>query len=76
MHNLTVMFTVKKAVKSVVEKDQQRILALSLAHDGKLIVKGDDQTVGNMDNTLNDALKHVLSEVQEDHGERLAYVES
>ena len=62
MNNLTVMFT-KKAVKSVVEKDQQRILALSLAHDGKLIVKGDDQTVGNMDNSLNDALKHILSEV-------------
>ena len=42
MNNLTVMFTVKKAVKSVVEKDQRRILAVSLAHNGKLIVKGDD----------------------------------
>ena len=39
MNNLTVMFTVKKAVKFVVEKDQWRILAVLLAHDGELIVK-------------------------------------
>ena len=39
------MIAVKKAVKNVVNKEQKRILVISLAHDDELVVKGDNATV-------------------------------
>ena len=41
---LSKMIAVKKAVKTVVNKDQKRILVISMAHDDDFLVKGDNAT--------------------------------
>ena len=62
------MFAVKKAVKSVVDKEQQRILVISLAHDDELVMKGDHATVAKVerDEQLKEALKLALNEMPEE----------
>ena len=73
------MFAVKKAVKSVVDKEQQRILVISLAHDDELVIKGDHATVAKVegDEQLKEALKLALKEMPEvDDFGRLSYMES
>ena len=73
------MFAVKKAVKSVVDKEQQRILVISLAHDDELVIKGDHATFAKVegDEQLKEALKLALKEMPEvDDFGRLSYMES
>ena len=79
------MISVKKAVKNVVNKEQKRILVISLAHDDELVVKGDNATVGNLDGNenLKEGLKQILHELPEEDdasynfgGSALTYTES
>ena len=82
---LSKMIAVKKAVKNVVNKEQKRILVISLAHDDELVVKGDNATVGNLDRNehLKEGLKQILNDmpVEDDAsynfgGSVLTYTES
>ena len=49
------MLAVKKAVQRIVDREQKRTLVVSLKHDEKLMVKGDNMSVANVD--ANDQLK-------------------
>ena len=78
------MQSVKKAVKSVVDKEQKRILVVSLVHDGELVVKGDNISYSLLadDEATKTALKRMLNEDPEESetsynfGQQLSYVES
>ena len=52
------MLAVKKAVKGIVDREQKRILIVSLTHDEQLMVKGDNLSVANVD--ANEGLKEVF----------------
>ena len=55
------MQAVKKAVKSVIEREQRRILVVTLSHDGELVLMGDNVSLGYVEN--NDIAKEVLKTV-------------
>ena len=55
------MQAVKKAVKPVIEREQRRILVVTLSHDGELVLKGDNVSLGYVEN--NDIAKEVLKTV-------------
>ena len=52
------MQVVKKAVKSAIEREQRRILVVTLSYDDELVLKGDNVSLGYVDN--NDMTKEVL----------------
>ena len=54
------MLAVKKAVKGIVDREQKRILIVSLTHDEQLMVKGDNLSVANVD--ANEGLKEVFKQ--------------
>ena len=62
------MQAVKKAVKSVVEKEYKRILVITLAHDDQLVVKGDNMSYLNLEEDVNltTALKRILTDRREE----------
>lgn len=78
------MQAVKKAVRGVIEKEQQRILVLTLSHDGEVIVQGDNFSFSNLedDATAMDRIKLLLSRKPDDgetsynFGNKLSYVEN
>ena len=78
------MQAVKKAVKSVVEKEHKRILVITLAHDDQLVVKGDNMSYLNLEEDVNltTALKRILTDRREEEetsynfGHNFAYKES
>ena len=55
------MQAVKKAVKSVIEREQRRVLVVTLSHDDGLVLKGDNVSIGYVEN--NDSAKEALKAV-------------
>ena len=55
------MQVVKKAVKSAIEREQRRILVVTLSYDDELVLKGDNVSLGYVEN--NDMAKEVLKAV-------------
>jgi hypothetical protein len=78
------MQAVKKAVKSVIEREQRRVLVVTLSHDNELVLKGDNVSLGYVENndSAKEALKAVLKTAEEEDdtsynfGRHLVYDES
>ena len=78
------MQAVKKAVKSVIEREQRRVLFVTLSHDDELVLKGDNVSLGYVENndSAKEALKAVLKTAEEEDdtsynfGRHLVYDES
>ena len=78
------MQAVKKSVKSVVEREQRRILVVSLSHDDELVLKGDNVSLGYVENSdmAKEVLKAALKNEEEEDdtsynfGRHLVYEES
>ena len=62
------MQSTKKAIKSLIDKEQKRVLLLTLNHDGELVVNGDNLSCDSLENSdvLRQALKTVLKEEPEE----------
>ena len=62
------MQAVKKAVKSVIEREQRRVLVVTLSHDDELVLKGDNVSIGYVENndSAKEALKAVLKTAEEE----------
>ena len=62
------MQAVKKAVKSVIEREQWRVLVVTLSHDDELVLKGDNVSIGYVENndSAKEALKAVLKTAEEE----------
>ena len=79
------MQSLKKVVSSVVDRDQKRILVVSIDHAGELVVKGDNISFANLveDEDSQQVIKRLLTDVPSDSetsynfdGHQLAYAES
>ena len=62
------MQSTKKAIKSLIEKEQKRVLLLILNHDDKLVVYGDNISCANLEDSdvLRQAMKTVLKDEPEE----------
>ena len=71
----TSMLAVKKAVKGIVDREQKRILIVSLTHDEQLMVKGDNLSVANVDANegLKEVFKMALKETPENAEDETSY---
>ena len=69
------MLAVKKAVKGIVDREQKRILIVSLTHDEQLMVKGDNLSVANVDANegLKEVFKKALKETPENAEDETSY---
>ena len=58
------MQSAKKAVKSMIDREQKRVLLLTINHDGELIVNGDNVSCDNLEKSdiLKERFKTLLSE--------------
>ena len=78
------MQSVKKAITNLVEKEQKRVILVTLAHDGELCIKGDNLSFTNLgeDDEAKEALKRILkheednSETSYNFGQQISYMES
>ena len=77
------MQSVKKAITNLVEKEQKRVILVTLAHDGELCIKGDNLSFTNLgeDDETKEALKRILkheednSETSYNFGQQISYME-
>ena len=58
------MQSTKKAIKSLIDKEQKRVLLLTINHNDDLVVNGDNLTCDSLENSdvLKQALRTVLKE--------------
>ena len=62
------MNTTKKALKNFVDKEQKRVIMVTITEDGKLELKGDHISFTNLeeDEGTQEALKRILTEIPEE----------
>ena len=62
------MQSTKKAIKSLIDKEQKRVLLLTINHNDELVVNGDNLSCDSLENSdvLKQALRTVLKEEPED----------
>ena len=62
------MQSTKKAIKSLIEKEQKRVLLLTLNHDDGLVLNGDNISCANLEDSdvLRQAMKTVLKDEPEE----------
>ena len=59
------------AVQGIVDREQKRILVVSLTHDEELMVKGDNMSVAN--DPLKEVFKEALKVIPEDAEDETSY---
>ena len=78
------MQAVKKAITNLIEKEQKRVILVTLAHDGEICVKGDNLSFANLgeDDNTKEALKKILSQEEDNSetsynfGQQITFMES